>query len=137
MTQIDHIGGFEMKRSRFLLISLAVLCVAAPAFAYSTYSIAYWNDQRIAIAWFNSGTTDMSKGRNSFTLKVEDGASVAALWYQVDGEPQQTKTISGSGNEVSFSVSGPQNPPKSISYGVCGEYWGHRECGPFIDDIVR
>jgi hypothetical protein len=126
------VGGATIVAATTMLV-----VTTATANAATSESDAYWNDQPVAKAWFNSGLSNPSKGPNSFTIKVVDGASSATLWYQIDGQSAQTRTVNGSGHELSFSVSGSPTSHKGIGYGVCGVYWGNRVCGPYRDDTVK
>jgi hypothetical protein len=113
------------------------VATATPAGAATSEAVAWWNDRPIVKAWFNSGDHRPDLGRNSFTVKVEEGSSTGTLWYQIDGRPEHTVTVNGSGNERTFSVSGAVNPDLEIGYGVCGEIQGYRSCSAYITDWVR
>jgi hypothetical protein len=113
------------------------VATATPAGAATSEAVAWWNDRRIVTVWFNSGLHRPDLGRNSFTIKVEEGSSYGTLWYQIDGEPEHTVTVTGSGNERTFKASGAVNPNKGIGYGVCGELLGHRACSAYVTDVVR
>ncbi|MFI6706612.1 hypothetical protein ACIBF7_09290 [Nonomuraea sp. NPDC050478] len=120
-------------------IALPLVFAASPASAATSESAAYWNDRPVAKAWFNSGTHNMSKGRNSFTLKVEEGATEAGLYWErpsVSGSGQ-IRRLYGSGNEVSFSISGAVSRRVQIWYQVCGKINGKSYCGPGRFDWIQ
>jgi hypothetical protein len=108
--------------------AVLVLAVATPAGAATSEDAVWWNDRPIAKAWFNSGNHRPDLGRNSFTVKVEEGSSSATLWYQIDGQAPRTVTVTGSGHERTFSASGAVDPDRSIGYGLCAVWEGHRDC---------
>ena len=119
------------------LTAVLLTLVSSPASAATSYARAYWNDQPVATAWFNSGTSNMSKGPNSFTLKAEHGSSQATLWFAIGSGGGQTRSVYGSNAEVSFSVAPSPTSAKQVAYGVCGIYSGHRVCSSLKYDTIR
>jgi hypothetical protein len=130
-------------RATLLGLAMALLVtipLATPASAATSQASVWYNDKKVASIWFNSGTHNMSVGRNSFTLKVESGASWAGVRWWIPGITPSNGTmmkIYGSGAERSWSVAGAQSSPKTITYLMCAEYWGKAICGPVRNDTVR
>jgi hypothetical protein len=118
---------------------LSTVYVASPASVATSADAAYWNDRPVAKVWFNSGTHRPDLGTNSFALKVEEGASEAAVFWEKPAVPEdgQWRTIYGSNNEITFSVSGPVDPDAQIWYQVCGKIDGKSYCGRGQFDWIR
>jgi hypothetical protein len=75
-------------------------------------------------AWFNSGTANLSKGRNSFTLKdlfCGDGWAILVQYYYTDPQGTQhglTALLKGDCNPIerSFSVAGALSKPVTFHW---------------------
>jgi hypothetical protein len=129
------------RRALATAVLLSTVCIVSSASAATSEDAAHWNDHPVARAWFNSGRTPClpGLGRNAFTLKVAEGAEQAAVYWEKTGvENSGTwRTLHGSGNEITFSVSGPVNSRVQIWYKVCGKLHGQRYCGPGQFDWIR
>jgi hypothetical protein len=102
--------------------ALAVLFGTAAAHA-ATSQYAYTrpdNGAYMAEAWFNSGTHNMSKGRNSFTLKdhvCNDGFLARVEWKGARYTSSRTRwTDCG---EESFSIEPNDVTSSKISWTIC------------------
>jgi hypothetical protein len=111
-----------------LAASVVTVATVSPANASTSHVSAWWNDQKVATAWFNSGNHRPDLGRNSFTVKAEEGSTSATLGYAIDGGAAGTVTVRGSRRERTFSVSGARSRPALVTYRICGVYWGHNVC---------
>jgi hypothetical protein len=82
--------------------------------------------------WYNSGTHNMSKGRNSFTLKdhiCNDGYSAYVYW---SGATSGSRSVSC--GEISFSTAGDV-ARTSIGYYLCAIYTnGSYSCSATVYD---
>jgi hypothetical protein len=114
-----------LKRTGLRLGTIAVagamifVGAAAPAFAYTSFE----NTPRGGFVWYNAGTHNMSKGRNSFTvLDVRCNGWRAFVYYEVRNPATQGIVKSGEvvssdcGGEVSASIFGV--PPGGQSYTI-------------------
>lgn len=83
---------------------------SSPALAATSQTTVYhWSGARPVAGkvWFNSGTHNPAKGRNSFTVKDSmcgDGWAIFALYRIGDGPLRQTRNVSC--DEFSVSVAG-------------------------------
>ncbi len=99
-------------------------------------------------AWFNSGTANMRKGRNSFTVKdlfCGDGWSIYVQYSYTDAQGTSrsgSKYLSGDCSPVEWSGSIVGAQPKALAFRWRGCKWdtNHRSadtCEPWITTTVR
>ncbi|GIH28466.1 hypothetical protein Aph01nite_67760 [Acrocarpospora phusangensis] len=120
-----------MRRiTRRMLITLAVTCglvagAVTPANAHTSLIVYKWNQKDVAWAWYNSGTHNPSKGRNSFTLRGDKGiiyASVHWAFFSPDDiwDYEIVFPTPTSAAEKSFSAyKTARNPAIKIYYKLC------------------
>ncbi|MCT9935186.1 hypothetical protein N5079_33795 [Planotetraspora sp. A-T 1434] len=135
--------------------AVVMLCVAATtvmatgaADAATSSMIVYHASGAVAgEVWFNSGTTNMSKGRNSFTVRdrfCDDGWMVYAeykksswnnplvAWRYTDGA-----SCNGGDTELSVSISGDVTRQKFIWRGCKqSEHDFTVECEDYVSDYL-
>lgn len=102
------------------LVGVSDVNAAHAANGGTTHEFVHHASGRIAAeAWFNSGTANLAKGRNSFTIKDDfcrDGWAIEIeyYWYDTsgyehDGAAYEPTDCSGSSWEDSFSIAGAQS----------------------------
>jgi hypothetical protein len=128
------------------LIAVGVLVASmfvgiAPASAYTTKQAAWINDAIIAKAWFNSGNSAPALGPNTFTLKIENipGVTLAGVYWERPGVSGsgRSRTLTGPGNEITWSIGGAVNPDQQIHYKVCANFAGYSGCSTGTFDYRR
>lgn len=125
-----------MRKIRFAFAAAAVLAFAAAgtpdamarsASGGTTHEYVYHAAGNIAgEAWFNSGTANPSKGRNSFTIKDDlcnDGWAIE-VHFKIAGSNTLNivglnSDCTGSSSERSFSAYGAQPSPQTLLWQAC------------------
>ena len=134
---------FQRGARRLLIVAMSASMIVlasgtAAQAATSGYLIRNSNNQIMVEVWFNSGTHNMSKGRNSFTLKdhICGDSYVAKLWWRkADGVKRQRIINCG---EVSFSIEPNDVPRYQFAYEICASHTtnGTGWCGVGLRDYV-
>jgi hypothetical protein len=136
-------GRVRRGAGRLLLVATTVMAVVLPGTAARAATSGSYihndNNQIMVEVWFNSGTHNMSKGRNSFTLKdyiCGDGYTAYVSWtlYGVHHSRER-----GCGEE-SFSIE-PNNVARTqFTYALCAKTtsggWTIYECDVARIDFV-
>jgi hypothetical protein len=144
----EPLGGTTVRSSllsRALVAAAAaglVVATAAPASAATSFLELKQSGSMAAIVWYNSGTHNMSKGRNSFTLRAAAGTAWAKVSYSTqysDGKwASRTVTTSG-GNaaEITFTDYPNDTSRHWIKYRLCMLRGGTETCHTYtITDYI-
>ncbi|MEU4538177.1 hypothetical protein AB0G15_25340 [Streptosporangium sp. NPDC023825] len=123
--------------SRALVAAAAaglVVATATPASAYTSFIELKQSGNMAAIVWYNSGTHNMTKGRNSFTLRAAAGTTWAKLLYTTQyagGKWNSTHKVTTSGGnaaEITFSDYKSDTERHWIKYRLCMYRGGTETC---------
>jgi hypothetical protein len=90
-----------------------MLATATPANAWTTMAEIRSNGVLRGKIWYNAGTHNLSKGRNSFTVKDEycaDGIAIRVYWSHPYGSGYRTANC----GEISFSTT--NNLPVPLAF---------------------
>ncbi|WP_062428344.1 hypothetical protein [Herbidospora daliensis] len=118
-----------------------VVATAGPASAATSEIKLLQGGTTAAVVWYNSGTHNMSKGRNSFTLRAEGRVTSATVYYRTKWSEGKVahRTVTTSGGraaEVSFSSNPNDTDRHWISYWLCMVYSGTTHCSDPRTDYV-
>jgi hypothetical protein len=132
--------------------STAAAPPASPAFApdggKTEESVYHAAGNAAGYIWFNSGTANLSKGRNSFTVKdvfCGDGWSIYVQYMYTDadgGSQQGSKYLSGDCSPVEWSgsIADAQSAPLDFQWRGCKWAVDHNNadtCEPWIMTTIR
>ncbi|MGP3956887.1 hypothetical protein ACTWPT_12875 [Nonomuraea sp. 3N208] len=122
--------------SRTLAVAAAVglvVATATPASAYTSFLELKQSGNMAAIVWYNSGTHNLSKGRNSFTLRAAAGTAWARVSYTTayaEGKwrPHTVTTSGGKAAEITFTDYPYDSERHWIKYRLCMYRGGVETC---------